>query len=67
MIRATYTRDDIGQEIDLDIPLADGESFEDGLARIAPILRDALGIPPAPEIGSEAWKRIKDMARPRGR
>lgn len=59
MIRATYTRHDIGQSVDLEIPLAPGEDYAAGLAKVAPIIRDALGIEPAKPMSVEAWQRLK--------
>lgn len=49
----------------LDIPLKAGESFEDGLARVAPLIRDSLGIAPAPEVDPLRWAEMKRMAEPR--
>ena len=43
----------------LDIPLAAGEDYADGLARVAPIIRDAMGIEPAKPMPAEAWQRLK--------
>ena len=63
MIRATYTRHDIGQAVDLDIPLAPGEDYVAGLARVAPIIRDALGIEPAKAMAPGQWNALRDRVR----
>ncbi len=46
VIKATYTNRALGQTCDLEIPLLPGESWEDGLHRIAPVIRDAMGFKP---------------------
>lgn len=58
---------EMGQRVDLpaEIPLQPGESFEAGLARVAPLIRDSLGIHEAAEIDPRAWARIKKMAEVR--
>ena len=63
VIRATYTRHDIGQAVDLEIPLAPGEDYVAGLARVAPIIRDAMGIKPAKPMEPGQWNALRDRVR----
>ncbi len=59
-IYAEYSRG--GAVLPLAIPLKAGESFEDGLARVAPIVRDALGIKPARDDDPRVWAGIKERS-----
>lgn len=60
MIRLTYTRD--GRDTDMEIPLLPGETWEEGFARVHPIISAAMGIPPRPDVDAVTWERIKARA-----
>ena len=64
VIRATYTNRSLGQTCTLEIPLQPGESWEDGLHRIAPKIRDAMGFKPVTTDPVE-WQRILKRSKPK--
>ena len=61
MIYLEYHRHD-GKGTALEVPLAAGETWEQGFARMGPVIVRAMGIDPVPEIDPRRWAQILKTA-----
>ena len=61
MIYLEYHRND-GAATALEVPLKPDETWEQGFARMGPVLVRAMGLEPAPEIDLRRWADILKRA-----
>lgn len=61
MIYLEYHRND-GAATALEVPLKPDETWEQGFARMGPVLVRAMGLEPAPEIDPRQWAQILKTA-----
>ena len=61
MIYLEYHRND-GAATALEVPLKPDETWEQGFARLGPVIVKAMGTTPAPEIDPRRWAQILKTA-----